>query len=121
MGENVVNCSSMMLTEHLYQILAEYIVQGRSRAPPETELIEMLPTFQFGARTDRRALQSKFKSWAKRLYLENGYLTLMNSGKIVIPKEKCDNLVMYLHSDKHHNIDDVICAVTYILFVFHTH
>lgn len=114
MADNALFSSFMMLSEHLYSTFIQYILNGRTRAPPETDLTEMLPTFQFGARTDRRALQSKFKSWAKRMNYENGFLTLINTGKIILPKERCDELIMRLHSDEHCNIEIIISQVTCI-------
>lgn len=112
-----------MLSERLYDIFVQYILSGRTRAPPEIDLLEMIPTFQFGAKTDRRALQSKFKSWAKRMNYENGCLVLINSGKLIIPREKCDHLIMVMHSKEHHSINKVISLVSikikFICCLFH--
>ena len=119
MNENQLFSSFMMLNEHLYDIFVQYILSGRSRAPPETELIEMLQTFQFGAKTDRRALQSKFKSWAKRMTFKDGCLVLANTGKIIIPKEICDDLIMHLHSEKHTDIENVINQVKIFMKYFY--
>ncbi|XP_035207752.1 uncharacterized protein LOC118182503 [Stegodyphus dumicola] len=110
MKENLPSCGSnfMMLPEYLHSLFIRYIKNGRVRAPPEQELGELIQTFQQGAKTDRRALQSKFKSWARRMDVENENLKLSSTGKIIIPKEKCDNLVISIHSEKHIAVDKVI-------------
>ncbi|KAG8197243.1 hypothetical protein JTE90_007495 [Oedothorax gibbosus] len=90
-----------MLTEHLYTLFKLYITNGRIRAPPEWELRDLIPTFQRGCKTNRRAVQCKFKSWAKRMSVENGNLVLASSGKVIVPKEKYEELVMDLHSNNH--------------------
>lgn len=125
MAENSLS-SFTMLSEHLHELFIDYIISGRIRAPPEAELIEMLPTFQYGAKTDRRALQCKFKSWAKRMSYENGYLMLVSDGKIIIPQEKCEALVMHMHSEEHNDVEDVIAKVNlfgfaepYVKYVFY--
>ncbi|CAL1284101.1 unnamed protein product [Larinioides sclopetarius] len=71
----------------------------------------MIPTFQLGAKTHRRALQSKFKSWAKRMAVLNGNLVLSSSGKIIIPQERCEEIVMELHLDNHTSINNVITQI----------
>lgn len=118
MNDNELFSSFMMLNEQLYDVFVQYILNGRCRAPPETELIEMLPTFQVGAKRDRRALQSKFKSWAKRMNFENGCLVLANTGKIIIPKEICDDLIMHMHLEKHTDLENIIHEVTYFYEIF---
>lgn len=113
MNDNQLFSSFMMLNEQLYDVFVQYILNGRSRAPPETDLIEMLSTFQFGAKRDRRAVQSKFKSWAKRMNFEKGCLVLANTGKIIIPKEICDDLIMRMHSEKHTGLENIINKVIF--------
>lgn len=103
--------SFMMLTKHLYNLFRSYIINGRIRAPPEFELSEMIATFQMHAKTHRRAVQSKFKNWAKRMAVENGKLVLANSRKLILAKEDCDKLIMNLHSDKHFSIEIIIFQV----------
>lgn len=120
MSDNQLFSSFMMLNEQLYDVFVQYIVNGRTRAPPETELIEMLPTFQFGAKRDRRAIQSKFKSWAKRMNFENGCLVLAITGKIIIPKEICDDLIMHMHAEKHTGIENIINQVNDFMKYFFT-
>ncbi|GBL84949.1 hypothetical protein AVEN_42211-1 [Araneus ventricosus] len=100
-----------MLTEHLHILFKHYITDGRVRAPPEFQLRDMIPTFQQGAKTNRRALQSKFKSWAKRMTVLNGNLVLSSSGKIIIPQERCEEIVMELHRDDHMSINKVITQI----------
>ncbi|GIY14891.1 hypothetical protein CEXT_783781 [Caerostris extrusa] len=68
----------------------------------------MVPTFQYGAKTDRRALQSKFKSWAKRMTVFNGDLVLANSKKVILPLEKCEELIIFLHSQEHMSVDRIV-------------
>ncbi|GFR05583.1 uncharacterized protein TNCT_98501 [Trichonephila clavata] len=108
-----LNCSTnfSMLTEYLHNLFKRYIINGRVRAPPEYELTDMIPTFQLGAKTNRRALQSKFKSWARRMTVINGNLVLSSSGKIIIPQEKCEELIMELHSKKHLSVDQVVAQI----------
>ncbi|GFY55747.1 uncharacterized protein TNIN_494762 [Trichonephila inaurata madagascariensis] len=110
-----LNCSTnfSMLTEYLHNLFKRYIINGRVRAPPEYELTDMIPTFQLGAKTNRRALQSKFKSWARRMTVINGNLVLSSSGKIIIPQEKCEELIMELHSKEHVNVDQVVAQVNF--------
>ncbi|GFS55308.1 uncharacterized protein TNCV_1626422 [Trichonephila clavipes] len=100
-----------MLTEYLHNLFKRYIINGRVRAPPEYELTDMIPTFQLGAKTNRRALQSKFKSWARRMTVINGNLVLSSSGKIIIPQEKCEELIMELHSKEHVTVDQVVAQL----------
>lgn len=101
-----------MLTEYLHFLFKHYIINGRMRAPPEFDLRDMIPTFQLGAKTNRRALQSKFKSWAKRMEVLNNNLVLASSGKIIIPQERCEEIVLRLHRDNHMGIDKIITQVS---------
>ncbi|GFS50756.1 uncharacterized protein NPIL_169751 [Nephila pilipes] len=71
----------------------------------------MIPTFQLGAKTNRRALQSKFKSWARRMAVTNGNLVLSSTGKIIIPEEKCEKLIMEIHSKNHLSVDQVVAQI----------
>ncbi|GIY85201.1 hypothetical protein CDAR_310201 [Caerostris darwini] len=101
-----------MLTLRLHRLFKRYILLGRLRAPPENELKDMVPTFQYGAKTDRRALQSKFKSWAKRMTVFNGDLVLANSKKVILPLEKCEELIIFLHSQEHMSVDRIVSNVS---------
>ncbi|KAF8771149.1 hypothetical protein HNY73_018601 [Argiope bruennichi] len=100
-----------MLTERLHILFKRYIINGRVRAPPEFELKDMIPTFQQGAKTNRRALQSKFKSWAKRMTVISGNLVLSSSGKVIIPQERCEEIIMEFHRDNHMGINKIITQV----------
>ncbi|XP_042894626.1 uncharacterized protein [Parasteatoda tepidariorum] len=98
----------IMLSRKMHLLFLRYILGGRLRAPPEADLTYLISTFQYGAKTDRRALQSKFKSWAKRMVVENYKLKLICSGKEIIPIEDSCKIVMDIHFQGHQSISQVI-------------
>lgn len=102
-----------MLSRKMHLLFLQYILDGRIRAPPEADLTFLVSTFQYGAKTDRRALQSKFKSWAKRMVVENNKLKLICTGKEIIPIEDSCEIVMRIHFQGHLSVDQVIKQVIF--------
>ncbi|XP_023215556.1 serine/threonine-protein kinase pakD-like [Centruroides sculpturatus] len=101
-----------LLSENLYALFVNYIRSCRFRAPKAKQLTELIMTFQDGAKRDRRALQSKFKSWSRRMDVRetDGKLVIRQSGKEILPIEKCYSLVMELHcqTEEHRDIDCIV-------------
>ncbi|KAG8200723.1 hypothetical protein JTE90_022333 [Oedothorax gibbosus] len=101
----------MMLTRDLHFLFKKYIANSRLRCPPEKDLRDLIPTFNVGAQTHRRALQSKFRSWAKRMTVVNDTLFLARSKQEIIPQEMCEAVIMNLHSDNHIKIEYLILKI----------
>ncbi|XP_067130663.1 ras-related protein RabX-like [Centruroides vittatus] len=104
-----------LLSENMYALFVNYIRSYRFRVPKAKQLIELIGTFQDGAKRDRRALQSKFKSWSRRMDVRetDGKLIIQQSGKEILPIEKCYSIVMKLHcqTEEHRDIDCVVYEI----------
>ncbi|XP_064466950.1 uncharacterized protein LOC135378042 isoform X2 [Ornithodoros turicata] len=91
------NFRGTFLSRALHDRFVEYLKAGRRKVPPVTALNDLLPTFAVGAKCDRRAVQGKFKSWARRMWLSGGD-TLMLGSKVIVSREKFVAIAWSLHS-----------------------
>lgn len=97
------NFRGTFLSEYLHGRFVEYLRAGRRKVPPAIHLSELICTFSAGAKCDRRALQGKFKSWAKRMWL-SGDDTLMLGSKVIVSRERFADIAWSFHtaSPEHH-------------------